>query len=241
MIKSGDEMVPEQSHATWEKELDDQLIAQEKRKVFSWSFLNQPIVLWLFSTIAVGILTFTFTNYSSCKSELQSDREKLSKLLNEVGFRDRQIGFRFPQDLSKDGAIEQAKQVINPNLNFMFKDFKGVRTEELRWNILNIADKWDLAHETYSSDPKIPFTPIKQIEKSISAQIMVEILVRNFGKTTLPMIGRTEVGNLEQRLKDLRDAGGMAADYWKKGWTNPNLCVVRAVWPSYRAQVSELN
>ena len=34
----------------------------------NWSWVNRPITLWLLSTVAVGILTFTYSQYQALRA-----------------------------------------------------------------------------------------------------------------------------------------------------------------------------
>jgi len=40
---------------------------------WSWGWVNKPITLWALSTIAVGVLSFTYTQFSTCRARVDTD------------------------------------------------------------------------------------------------------------------------------------------------------------------------
>jgi hypothetical protein len=52
-----------------------------------WELLNKPFALWLLSTLAVGGLAFLFTNYTTCRTAVNNDRESISNIIRELNYR----------------------------------------------------------------------------------------------------------------------------------------------------------
>src|SRR5215204_2059439 len=65
----------------------EQKAAAADRGRRNWSWVNRPITLWLLSTIAVGFLTFTYSQYSACRASLAVDSSRFARLSDELAFR----------------------------------------------------------------------------------------------------------------------------------------------------------
>jgi hypothetical protein len=65
----------------------DQKVEAAARGQRRWSWVNRPITLWLLSTVAVGILTFTYSQYSACRASLATDSSRFARLSEELVLR----------------------------------------------------------------------------------------------------------------------------------------------------------
>lgn len=54
----------------------------KKEKI--WDYINSPIVLWLLSTLIVGIVTLTYTSYLSSVKKTEERKEVSQKLWSEI-------------------------------------------------------------------------------------------------------------------------------------------------------------
>ena len=53
----------------------------------NWSWVNRPITLWLLSTVAVGVLSFTYSQYSACRASFAINSSRFARLSEELVFR----------------------------------------------------------------------------------------------------------------------------------------------------------
>lgn len=70
--------------------LDAELQAAEieaRARRWSWGWVNRPITLWALSTIAVGVLSFTYTQFSTCRARVDTDSARYMRLVEELSFR----------------------------------------------------------------------------------------------------------------------------------------------------------
>lgn len=216
------------SEYKFDKEMQNSLRAD--RSIFKFSGLNQPISIWFLSTIAIGLMTFSYTNYSSCRINFDNDRERLSKIIVEANYRKDRIENMFPKKFKDENDLETAKRTIDPTNNFAISAFKGIYTIEIQSELANISKKWNLKDETWKGQ-KANFIPIDLVQKQVDAIYAVEFFTRFYGyKPSGPNADENEI--IQRYVNELKGQSGMTSDYWKAGWVSPPICIQRAIWPN---------
>jgi hypothetical protein len=105
----------------------------------NWSWVNRPITLWLFSTVAVGILTFTYSQYSACRASLAIDSSRFARLSEELVFR---VGGIYGVTLANNAQASYYLLVLDPDRHFLFTEFKGRVPNELVAEVKQLLRKW---------------------------------------------------------------------------------------------------
>jgi hypothetical protein len=105
----------------------------------NWSWLNRPITLWLLSTVAVGILTFTYSQYSACRASLATDSSRFARLSEELVFR---VGSIYGLTLANDVQASSYLLILDPDRHFLFSEFKGRVPNELVAEVKHLLRKW---------------------------------------------------------------------------------------------------
>jgi hypothetical protein len=138
--------------AELERQLDELLVENEKATTspWNWEWLNRPITLWLLSTFAVGLIAFSFSNYSACRSAQYADNERLVRLIGEIRFRADNLdriagappeGGPWVVTASSLAAIHDA---FDPNVNFALVEFKGMWPYQLSFELARLLRKWNV-------------------------------------------------------------------------------------------------
>jgi hypothetical protein len=120
---------------------------------WSWGWVNRPITLWVLSTIAVGVLSFTYTQFSSCRERVDTDSARYFRLVEELSFRSGAIyGTAHGADTSMAAVIS----VLDPGQTFLFREFKDRLPNELVAEARQLLRKWHprelAAYEAASRD-----------------------------------------------------------------------------------------
>jgi hypothetical protein len=105
----------------------------------NWSWVNRPITLWLLSTVAVGILTFTYSQYSACRASLAIDSSRFARLSEELVFR---VGGIYGVTLANNAQASYYLLVLYPDRHFLFTEFKGRVPNELVAEVKQLLRKW---------------------------------------------------------------------------------------------------
>jgi hypothetical protein len=130
----------------------------------NWSWVNRPITLWLLSTVAVGVLTFTYSQYSACRSSLAIDSSRFARLSEELVFR---VGGIYGVTLTNNVQASSYLLVLDPDRHFLFTEFKGRVPNELVAEVKQLLRKWHpsdaaeiaAADRRAVSDPKSKAVP----------------------------------------------------------------------------------
>ena len=117
-------------------ELEADAAARGRR---NWSWVNRPITLWLLSTVAVGILTFTYSQYSACRASLAIDSSRFARLSEELVFR---VGGIYGVTLANNVQAGSYLLVLDPDRHFLFSEFKGRVPNELVAEVKHLLRKW---------------------------------------------------------------------------------------------------
>ncbi len=104
-----------------------------------WSWVNRPITLWLLSTVAVGILTFTYSQYSACRASLAIDSSRFARLSEELVFR---VGGIYGVTLANNAQAGTYQLVLDPDRHYLFSEFKGRVPNELVAELKQLLRKW---------------------------------------------------------------------------------------------------
>ena len=105
----------------------------------NWSWVNRPITLWLLSTVAVGILTFTYSQYSACRASLAIDSSRFARLSEELVAR---VGGIYGLTLMDNVQTGSYLLVLDPDRHFLFSEFKGRLPNELVAEVKQLLRKW---------------------------------------------------------------------------------------------------
>lgn len=211
-----------------EKELNAANAENQSKLHSLGELINKPFTLWLFSTIAVGIASFIYTNYAACNSERERDREKLTTVVSEVNYRQVTISLFFLRTLNNKYSIDQAKGLVNPDTNYLAPSYKGVKSQYLRDVLDQLSYNWELEQEV------VPGSGLSQGDK-----IPIKILTKLASSLTAleKLVPRLESGDTQRKdlimtqVEEVSHGMTMAPDYWKV-WLQPNVCVRRALWPT---------
>jgi hypothetical protein len=101
--------------------------------------VNRPITLWLLSTVAVGILTFTYGQYSACRASLAIDSARFARLSEELVFR---VGGIYGVTLATNAQASYYVLVLDPERHYLFTEFKGRVPNELVAEVKQLLRKW---------------------------------------------------------------------------------------------------
>jgi hypothetical protein len=122
-----------------ELEAAEQEAAAAGRAWRNWSWVNRPITLWLLSTVAVGILSFAYAQYSACRSSFATDSSRFARLSKELVLR---IGGVYGAAISDNATAGFYLFVLDPDRQFLFTEFKGRLPNELAAEVKQLLGKW---------------------------------------------------------------------------------------------------
>jgi hypothetical protein len=116
----------------------------------NWSWVNRPITLWLLSTVAVGILTFTYSQYSACRASLAIDSSRFARLSEELVFR---VGGIYGVTLANNAQASYYLLVLDPERHYLFTEFKGRVPNELVAEVKQLLRKWHPSNVAQAAAP----------------------------------------------------------------------------------------
>ena len=105
----------------------------------NWSWVNRPITLWLLSTVAVGILTFTYSQYSACRASLATDSSRFARLSEELAAR---VAGIYGLTLVNNVQTGSYLLFLDPDRHYLFSEFKGRLPNELVAEVKYLLRKW---------------------------------------------------------------------------------------------------
>lgn len=129
--------MPMDEHAL-EAELQTAEIEARARR-WSWGWVNKPITLWTLSTIAVGVLSFTYTQLSACQTRVNTDSARYLRLVEELSYRS---GAIYGTARGADTNIVAVVSVLDPGQTFLFTEFKDRLPNELVAEARQLLRKW---------------------------------------------------------------------------------------------------
>ena len=220
----------------------------------NWSWVNRPITLWLLSTVAVGILTFTYSQYSACRASLATDSSRFARLSEELVFR---VGGLYGLTLVDNVQAGTYLFILDPDRHFLFTEFKGRLPNELVAEVKQLLGKWHPSDAAEAGAPSgqgaykpkskaLPSTaPLvdpgltpRTISKFVQ-QLLAEpddifdlldawiVIHRN-----LPLASSPE--NVAAVTNWARTLGTRALPYFDGNWHgfgSPSICFKRTFWP----------
>jgi hypothetical protein len=77
-----------------------------------WKIANAPVTLWLLSTVAVGALSATITQYQSCTRDLERDPLEFRKLSDEIVGRNQQLYHKLAGTANEDDYNKQIEAFV---------------------------------------------------------------------------------------------------------------------------------
>lgn len=111
-----------------------------------WDWLNMPFTIWLLSTVAVGLVAFSFSNYSACRVAQQNDNERLVRIVDEIKFRAVNLTVHMPQSGAipkpKNLTLDEIHSAFDPDVNYGFVEFKGMWSDQLSMELTRLLVKW---------------------------------------------------------------------------------------------------
>jgi hypothetical protein len=105
--------------------------AKKHKKSAIWTIANAPITLWLLSTVAVGVISATVTEQSTCNRDFERDALEFKKLSDEIPGRNRLLYKRLPDASSEDEYNQIIEKFIDGELFYVYSDYKGKTIKEL--------------------------------------------------------------------------------------------------------------
>jgi hypothetical protein len=136
---------PDAGPALDEHALEAELHAAEQKAAVAargqrhWGWVNRPITLWLLSTVAVGVLTFTYSQYSACRASLAVDSSRFARLSQELVLR---VGGIYGLTLVDNVQAGTYLLILDPDRHFLFTEFKGRLPNELVAEARQLLRKW---------------------------------------------------------------------------------------------------
>ncbi|WP_428672385.1 hypothetical protein [Reyranella sp.] len=125
-----------------EQALEAELQAAEieaRARRWNWGWVNRPITLWALSTIAVGVLSFTYTQFSTCRARVDTDSARYMRLVEELSFRS---GAIYGIARGADTDIAAVLSVLDPAQTYLFAEFKDRLPNELVAEARQLLRKW---------------------------------------------------------------------------------------------------
>ena len=220
----------------------------------NWSWVNRPITLWLLSTVAVGVLSFTYAQYSACRSSLAIDSSRFARLSEELVFR---VGGIYGVTLANNVQASTYLLVLDPDRHFLFSEFKGRVPNELAAEVKQLLRKWHPSAAAEAGAPRgqsasnpwsrsVPST-VPLIEPGLTPKTIAEFVRQLLAEPndifdlldawilmhrTLPLASSPEsiaaVTNWAQAL------GTRALPYFdsnRHGFGSTSICFKRTFWP----------
>jgi hypothetical protein len=123
-----------------ESSLEAELQKAERSARFRWDWVNKPITLWALSTIAVGLISFSYTHLNTCLTSLEADNSRFNHLLDELG---RRIGTAY--SVARSGPLTSPSvfvETLDPDRHYQFSEFKGRLPSDIVNEEVQLLRKW---------------------------------------------------------------------------------------------------
>lgn len=118
-----------------------------------WSFLNSAFGIWALSSIVIGIITWTFTQYEDCTSKFVFYEDRFAKLLTEYQFRE---GRYKAAMANANFDYKKAETFRGPDTEYIFSEFKGKTLADISSDLIrsfgNLSIYSDI--ESFDADSK---------------------------------------------------------------------------------------
>lgn len=148
-----EERVVQAAHMTNKMENTDQasdLTARPAVKRTTWDLLNSPFILFLFSSLVIGGVSFGYNEYASYRKKTDDKETQISKLISEARYRIDTISsivqdqFTFTALFSANGAIlgdmgnRNSDNRLIGNYSPIYQDFINRNLISLLWELRDI-------------------------------------------------------------------------------------------------------
>jgi hypothetical protein len=134
---------------------------------FGW--INAPFTSWALSTVGIGFISFWYTGYSSCLSEEKQDNLAFSKIFTEIYQRRDKLNLLVNFGDS-DTSLNDAITFLDPDLTYIFSDYKGKKLLELTVNMNAITYRLDLLSpavlESHTNNTQTPSSDASDFDVS---------------------------------------------------------------------------
>ena len=91
-------------------------VPEKTRGQKAWDFLNSPFALWFLTSIAVGLLTWSYSEWQAVRTHEQENRQQLKQLRLELSARTAAARSLFATASTNYQLYEVAKVMDNPQL-----------------------------------------------------------------------------------------------------------------------------
>ena len=91
-------------------------VPEKTRGQKAWDFLNSPFALWFLTSIAVGLLTWSYSEWQAVRTHEQENRQQLKALRLELSARTAAARSLFATASTNYQLYEVAKVMDNPQL-----------------------------------------------------------------------------------------------------------------------------
>ena len=145
-----EERVVQAAHMTNKMENTDQasdLTARPAVKRTTWDLLNYPFILFLFSSLVIGGVSFGYNEYASYRKKTDDKETQISKLISEARYRIDTISsivqdqFTFTALFSANGAILGDMGNRNSD-NRLIGNYSPIYQEFINRNLISLL--WEL-------------------------------------------------------------------------------------------------
>jgi hypothetical protein len=96
-----------------------------------WKFANAPITLWMLSTIAIGAITATITQYQNCARDFEINSVQFLKLSDELSGRNQLLYRRLSETSTEEDYDKQIDLFLSGENYFVYSDFRGKTITEI--------------------------------------------------------------------------------------------------------------
>jgi hypothetical protein len=123
-----------------ESALEAELEKAERSTRLRWDWVNKPITLWALSTIAVGLISFSYTRLNTCITSLETDNSRFTRLMQELG---RRIGTVYGATLNGPFTSPSVlAETLDPDRHYQFSEFKGRLPSDIVGEEVQLLLKW---------------------------------------------------------------------------------------------------
>ena len=117
--------------------------SDNKSKEGRFGWLNKPFTLWFLSSVILGLIAFSYKNYSTCRTDLSKDEEEFRLNVYELN----QRWSSLDSDLRKwpAGSNEQfeiVKRYLDRSAYFFSVETKDKNRRDLALTIERVTRKW---------------------------------------------------------------------------------------------------
>jgi hypothetical protein len=166
----------------YRQEVRQEIAESAQRKTFRkriWAFMNSPLGLWFLSTVAIGMLTWSYSQWQANEAREKEDQQHARRLYMEVVMRIKSVGNLLANAQNKEQFFGAMSILDNPTLgNLSFSIFPQFRNRSVR-SLL-----WELALLDKAKE-------LDRIESAIGAATQIS---ERYQKTALELDSSSDLG-----------------------------------------------